>query len=131
MSETVDPLVITTPPHTMAVFRMLKNAKRLYEGGGTAASITIANVTGFAHTAAKGLSGVMTVASGVALPSSCSVAINQGVTTATTIGGVVSSPSGAWTATIPANALVAGTYTAVVTTSGPASSATSNSFVVT
>lgn len=130
MSETIDPQ-ITTPPHTMAVFRVLKNAKRLYEGGGGAASITIANVTGFVHTAAKPLSGVMTVASGVALPASCSVAIKQGVTTATTVGGVVASPSGAWTATIPANALAAGTYTAVVTTSSPVSSATSNSFVVT
>lgn len=131
MSETVDPLVITTPPHTMAVFRMLKNAKRLYEGGGTAASITITAVTDFVHTAAKPLSGVMTVASGVTLPSSCSVAIMQSTVTKATVGGVVSSPSGAWSATIPANTLVAGAYTAVVTTTSPVASATSNSFNVT
>jgi len=132
MSGTTEPTAITNPPHTMAVFRVLKNAKRLYEGGGTAASITIAAVTDFARTAAKGFSGVMTVAPGVALPLSCTVTIRQSSVVKATVGGVVSSPSGAWTATLAANTLTAaGAYTAVVTTSSPASSATSNSFNVT
>lgn len=131
MSETVDPRAVSAPPHPRGVFLMLKQAYRNFLSGGTAASITIANVTTFVHTAAKPLSGVLTVASGTTMPASCSVAIRQGATTTTTIGGVVSSPSGAWTATIPANALTANTYTAVVSTSSPAASATSNSFVVT
>lgn len=131
MSETVEPQAITAPPHPKAVFLMLKTAYRRYVAGGTAANITIVAPGDFVHTAAKGLSGVVTVASGVPLPASCSVAIRQGATTTTTIGGVVSSPSGAWSATIPANTLAAGAYTAVASISNPVASVTSPTFNVT
>ena len=131
MAETVDAFAAAAPAHPKSVFLMLKQALRNFLASGTAASITIATVPGFVHTAAQAITGTVSVSSGITMPVTVSVQVKQGTTVKTTLTGNVNATTGAWTVTIPANTLAAASHTAVATTTSPAATATSNAFTVT
>jgi hypothetical protein len=131
MSETATPTAIGAAPHPRAVFKLLKDAARAFYAGATAASGTVNTIANTARTAPLTISGVITVGSAVEYPATVSVKLMQAaVQRYATVTGV--GAGGAWSVTVPANTLAIATgYTAVATTTNPATSATSNSFNIT
>jgi len=132
MSETVEPHVGATPPHPMGVARVLKLSTRRYLSGGTSLNIVVAPVADFVHTAAKTITGTVTrMGSGVPYPASVVVAVKSGATTEYQATTSVSTTTGAFSQTVPANALAAGAKTAIATATSPAAVSPAVSFNVT
>ena len=124
-------MALAARPHPMSVYLMLKQAWRSYLSSGAAVSITFDPITTWVHTVMKIITGHAVVVAGVRPPATISVAIKLGAATVTTVTSNVDASTGVWAVTVPANALVANTYTAVATTTAPPGTATSSSFVVT
>jgi hypothetical protein len=119
------------PPHPHAVFKVLKNARRKYLASGNAIVVTIPTIPTTAHTAAIVVSGTITPAKGVKLPTSVTVELwNNGVLKATQTAPV-DPVTGAFTTTFPANTAAAGVGYAHVFSTSPAGTATSASFTIT
>lgn len=127
------PLAVSAPPpHTMAVFQILKQRFREYHSG-PGAIFTVTTPAGQAHTAALAISGTIDVDPTIlVLPPTVQVQLAQSSTVmATRAAPVTSGSPGTYTTTFPANTLAAGPATATASSQVPLKSATTPTFTMT
>jgi hypothetical protein len=122
-----------TPPHTIPVFRVLKQAYREYLASGNAANINVTTPPTTAHTATLAISGTVEIdsAAGAPMPPTVSVSLTQSSTVKGTQAAAVDPVTGAYTTTFPANTLAAGTATATVSSVTPVETTTTPAFTLT
>lgn len=119
------------PKHPRAVFRVLKNAYRLYLKSGAALAISVTAPPNQVVAATTTVAGTVTPAAGVPLPASVSVALWNNAVLKATRTATVTAVTGAYTTTFPVSTMAAGPAYAVVTATSPAGTATSTTFTVT
>jgi hypothetical protein len=122
---------VFAPPHPVALFRILKQAWRDYAASGNAAGIDINTIANQLATAATTVAGTVYVDKSMPMPATVSVQLKVGAVTKATQTPAITSTTGAYTTTFPANTLTAGSGTAVATVANPAHVTTSNTFTVT
>ena len=121
------------PPHTIPVFRVLKQAFRDYQASGSAANINV--TTPPTHTAASStvVAGTVEVdlSAGVPMPPTVTVILTQAAATKGTQTPAVDPVTGAYTCTFAGGLCVAGTATATVSSTSPVETTTTPAFTLT
>jgi hypothetical protein len=112
---------VYAPPHTMAVFRLLKQAWRDYLASPAAIGIDITTIPGHAAISTTPVVGTVYVDSlrGAVMPATVDVKPVQGAPKAS-VPATVNPTTGAYSVTLAANTFVAGAASVTVTSAAPA-----------
>ena len=133
MSETLSVPTFAAPPHPQAVLRVLKTSRRAYQTSGGAGGADIPTIANQPAANAMTVSGTIYIAPGTHMPSTVTVQYMQGGTAKGATTASVNQTTGAFSATLAANAASAGAGVTVQVV-GPAHftfTTSSNSFTLT
>jgi hypothetical protein len=126
------PAPVWTPPHPVAVFRVLKHAWRTYMKSGNACSIDVTTPPDQLATAPTTVAGTVWITPSAHMPATVTASLYQGAVVRVQNSAVpVNRLTGAYTVTFPGASLVAGTAFAYVGSAFPTDTTSTPTFNVT
>ena len=124
-------MALSPAPHTLPVFRVLKQAWRDYLATGGGLGLVVNTPAGQAHTAPITVTGTVTADISVPVPVHVRAQLVQGGSVVATQVTPSNATTGVYTTTFPANAVAAGSATVAVTTTMVIAPVNSGAFTLT